>query len=800
MAISAATLRVDVDMNTGAAERQLAGFGQKLNGFAATAARAGSAMFTGLAMGAGMAMFNGLVAGAGNAVRSMGDAGQAASNLGETINKVNMIMGDSAAAIMEWSQDTATSMGMGQQSALDAASTFGMFGKSAGLTGDALSKFSMQFTGLAADMASFNNTTPEEAIMAIGAALRGESEPIRRYNVLLDDATLRQRAVKLGIIETTKEALLPQQRVLAAQAEIWAQTAVQQGDFARTSDGLANQQRILTANTEKLTLTVGNALLPVFTQWTALSNQLVTAVLPSLGSLISTYVVPAMTNMATVIGEAGVRFGEFMDDIAAGADPIGAFVDMFNLEPWVEQINNAITWFAWMGSEWEFEVSLMKWTINEWAIGFAVAVNRVIDAINLALSALAELDAKQRVVAGGMALISGNVGAAYNMLMAQPATFSTIPTMPVPASQVMPTAGAFTANTIATSGWGESGRPYTGWGEGSAAREAADKAAAESAQRLAQGMNTLGTASTGAGAAITGLGGAATSAADELASALRGVPGLFGTSSVTAGDMAKAGAGMAVNFADDYVRRVGDELLNGVDLAEIDPAEVAASLNMDPSVPAELIYNELVRQWGSGEYFANPDNIAKINWTAVQAKLDQDARAVLGQSNILAAAIAQGITLDSMKPVAEATVAGMTGALESSNLGAATGATTLAAMATPEAAEGFTASGESAANVWIAGWEARIGEWIPPTPATPPPPPSTTTDLVENPTAPPAVPIQVIPYRPPGYTPPGPPGRTGSSGTSVNITINGADANNAGAIGRATSNAVLDALRARGRI
>jgi hypothetical protein len=47
---------------------------------------------------------------------------------------------------------------------------------------------------------------------------------LRQYGVLLDDASLRQAALELGIISTTKNALTPQQKVLAAQALIYKQT------------------------------------------------------------------------------------------------------------------------------------------------------------------------------------------------------------------------------------------------------------------------------------------------------------------------------------------------------------------------------------------------------------------------------------------------------------------------------------------------------------------------------------------------------------------------------------------------
>lgn len=198
----------------------------------------------------------------------------AASDLGEVESKVNQIFGSGSSAVKSFADNAANSFGQSKKSALDGAATFGIFGKAAGLTGNELAKFSTDFVGLSSDLASFNNTTPEEAILAIGAALRGEAEPIRRYGVLLDDATLRQQALELGIIKTTKEALTPQQKVLAAQAAIYKQTAVAQGDFARTSGQLANQQRILTANFENFQAQIGQGLLPIVNDLVAGLNSL----------------------------------------------------------------------------------------------------------------------------------------------------------------------------------------------------------------------------------------------------------------------------------------------------------------------------------------------------------------------------------------------------------------------------------------------------------------------------------------------------------------------------------------------
>jgi hypothetical protein len=187
----------------------------------------------------------------------------AASDLNEVTSKTEVIFGDAADAVFKFAENAGSAFGQSERAALDAASNFGTFGKSAGLTGDALSAFSTDLVGLSSDLASFANTSPEEAAQALGAALRGESEPLRRYGVLLDAATLQQKALEMGIYDGSG-ALDAQQKILAANAVIFEQTTDAQGDFARTSEGVANQQRILAAQFENVKARLGQALLPAF--------------------------------------------------------------------------------------------------------------------------------------------------------------------------------------------------------------------------------------------------------------------------------------------------------------------------------------------------------------------------------------------------------------------------------------------------------------------------------------------------------------------------------------------------------
>ena len=187
------------------------------------------------------------------------------AELEDSTAAAGVVFGDSMQTIIDQSNTAAQAIGISKQQVIDAAATFGTYGKSAGLAGKDLAGFATQMTSLAGDMASFKGKKPEQAIEAIGSALRGEMEPIRQFGVLLDDATLRSQAMKMGLIATTDEGLTPQVKVLAAQAAILAQTSDAQGDFARTSQSTANVQKTLAAESANLSAEIGQKLAPAIT-------------------------------------------------------------------------------------------------------------------------------------------------------------------------------------------------------------------------------------------------------------------------------------------------------------------------------------------------------------------------------------------------------------------------------------------------------------------------------------------------------------------------------------------------------
>ncbi len=232
-----------------AADRELKKATSRIDKFGAGMRKAGAAM---MAMG-------------GVAAVGLWKAGEAASDLAETVNVTGLVFDDAADEMGEFAKAADQSLGMSERAARQATSQFGGLLKNFGFASDVTVQWSKDLTTLAADMASAFDTNPEDAVVALGSAIRGEQEPIRRFNVFLDDASVRLRAVEMGLAATTAEVDI-NGKAQARLAIIMEQTSDIHGDFQNTADGLANSQRILSSEWENAQATLGEAVLPIMTE------------------------------------------------------------------------------------------------------------------------------------------------------------------------------------------------------------------------------------------------------------------------------------------------------------------------------------------------------------------------------------------------------------------------------------------------------------------------------------------------------------------------------------------------------
>lgn len=191
------------------------------------------------------------------------DSIMAASNMAESMSKVQVVFGDSSDAVIAFSKTAADSMGMSSQQALEATGTYGNLFQALGVGKDKAQEMSVNMTQLAADLGSFNNMSTTDSLNALRSGLSGETEPLKRFGVSLNDTILKQKAFEMGFGKITG-AMDPAIKSQVIYATVMEQTKKAQGDYARTADGTANTMKTLQARFEDAKVAVGDALMPAF--------------------------------------------------------------------------------------------------------------------------------------------------------------------------------------------------------------------------------------------------------------------------------------------------------------------------------------------------------------------------------------------------------------------------------------------------------------------------------------------------------------------------------------------------------
>ena len=199
----------------------------------------------------------------GKAILNWGKAAiDAASDLAEVQNVVDVTFGDGAKQIDSWAKTAGTQFGLTETQAKKFTSTLGAMMKSAGMSGNEIIGMSTDLAGLAADMASFYNLDFETAFQKIRSGISGETEPLRQLGINMSVANLEAFALEKGITKAFNSMSQQEQTMLRYQYLMQA-TADAQGDFARTSDSFANASRRVEAALDTISTKGGQLLLSV---------------------------------------------------------------------------------------------------------------------------------------------------------------------------------------------------------------------------------------------------------------------------------------------------------------------------------------------------------------------------------------------------------------------------------------------------------------------------------------------------------------------------------------------------------
>ncbi len=234
-------------------------------------------------MGSGLSRFGSRISGIGGRMTAAvtlpivglgAYAVKAAADVYESEDLFERAFGDMADSARAWSEEFASAIKRSAYPIRQYASTFQLMLSSMGFTQSKAMDMSETMTQLAYDMQSaFNIPTMEQAFMELRSGLTGETEPLRKYGVVITEAAIQQYAWATGIAEGGKK-LTEQQKVVARYGFILASLSQIHNNAADTANSAQNRMRSLQDRFKDLAVRVGNMLLPVLERLITFVNKL----------------------------------------------------------------------------------------------------------------------------------------------------------------------------------------------------------------------------------------------------------------------------------------------------------------------------------------------------------------------------------------------------------------------------------------------------------------------------------------------------------------------------------------------
>ena len=234
--------------------------------------------------------------------KSMVDA---ASDSVEAWTKVDAVFKTLSGSVHEWSKTTASSIGTSQAAAEAFISTIGSMAQNNGIAEKTALDMAKGITVLAADLASFHNTSVDVAQEGLTAIFTGNAKALKKFGIVMTVANLEAYALSQGITKSYKD-MTEAEKVTLRYNFVLSKSKDAQGDFARTSGNLANQSRILKASFSDLSSELGSILIPYVQKAVGYAQKLVEAFREL--DPVTQKIVVAVAALVAVIGPLALVF------------------------------------------------------------------------------------------------------------------------------------------------------------------------------------------------------------------------------------------------------------------------------------------------------------------------------------------------------------------------------------------------------------------------------------------------------------------------------------------------------------
>ena len=266
----------------------------------------------------------------------------AASAVEQSMGGLEAVFGNQAQAAKDLAKGAATATGLSTDAYATMAAKIGSQLAGMGTAQEDLVPSTDKLIKLGADLAATYGGTTADAVDAVSSLLRGERDPIERYGVSLNAATVAAQKAAMGLGGLTGAADT-NATAQATMALLTQKTTAAQGQFAAQTNTTAEQQQIANAEYHNAQAALGQALLPAVTAvtkvladmsgWVARNSKLVltlTGIIAAAAVVILAYnaVVKAVAAAQKIwaVATKAMAAAQKLLNLALIANPIGLVI------------------------------------------------------------------------------------------------------------------------------------------------------------------------------------------------------------------------------------------------------------------------------------------------------------------------------------------------------------------------------------------------------------------------------------------------------------------------------------------
>ena len=195
-------------------------------------------------------------------VKPLIDLAKSAGDVDEIMSKANVVFGENMSIVEQWGSALAGSLGRVGSELIDMASSLQDTFVPLGFARDAATKLSTSLVALALDVASFSNKMDADVVRDFQSAVVGNHETVKKYGIIINEASLKQEAFLLGISDGNR-ALTESEKVQARVSLIQKGSTDAMGDAAKTADSFNNTLKQFAAFWKVAGQEIGEALKPI---------------------------------------------------------------------------------------------------------------------------------------------------------------------------------------------------------------------------------------------------------------------------------------------------------------------------------------------------------------------------------------------------------------------------------------------------------------------------------------------------------------------------------------------------------